>query len=77
MIYILSTYSLKPSNNSMIEAHVVKVVNGILKDEIDKDKIMEKCIQKFKNISKDMANDERWKAACHIVSKKWSVIILL
>ena len=75
MICILSRYSLKPPNNSMIEGYVEKVVNGILKDEIDKDTIMEKFIQKFKNISKDMGNDKRWKAACCIVGgKKWFVL---
>ena len=61
MVCILSRYSLKPPNNPMIEGYVEKVVNGILKDELDKDKIMEKFIQNFKNISKDMS---RWKAAC-------------
>ena len=29
-------------------------------------------MQKFENASKDMDNDERWKPACRIVSKKWS-----
>ena len=27
-------------------------------------------MQKFENVSNDMDNDERWKAACRIVSKK-------
>ena len=48
MICILPRYSLKPPNNSMIEGHVEKLVNRILKDELDKDKIMKKFIQKFK-----------------------------
>ena len=50
--------------------YVEKVVDAILKDEIDKNIIMEKFMQKFENASKDMDNDERWKAACRIVSKK-------
>ena len=61
----------------MIEGYVEKVVNAVLKDEIDKNIIMENFMQKFENASKDMDNDERWKAACRIVSKKWYVIILL
>ena len=66
-INVLPRYSLKPPNN---EHYVEKVVNAILKDEIDKNTIMDKFMQKFENISKDMGNDERWKAACRIVGKK-------
>ena len=69
-LYILSRYSLKPPNNSMIECYIEKIVNALLKDEIDKKEIMEKFILKFENISKDMSNDEKWKAACRIVGKK-------
>ena len=65
---------MKLPNNSKIEGYVEKVVNAILKDEIDKNIIMEKFMQKFENNSKDMDNDERWKAACRI---EWSMIILL
>ena len=54
----------------MIEGYVEKVINAILKDEIDKNIIMEKFMHKFENVSKDMDNDERWKAACRIVGKK-------
>ena len=54
----------------MIECYVEKVVNAILIDEIDKNKIMDKFMLKFENISKDMGNDEKWKAACCIVGKK-------
>ena len=50
----------------MIECYVEKVVNA----EIDKNKIMDKFMLKFENISKDMGNDEKWKAACCIVGKK-------
>ena len=61
---------MKPPTNSMIEGYVEKVINAILKDKIDKNIIMEKFLQKFENVSNDMDNDERWKAACRIVSKK-------
>ena len=33
-------------------------------------KIMDKFMLNFEQISKDMGNDEKWKAACRIVSKK-------
>ena len=69
-LYILSRYSLKPPSNSTIECYIEKIVNALLKDEIDKKEIMEKFILKFENISKDMDNDEKWKAACRIVGKK-------
>ena len=68
---------MKLPTNSMIECYVEKVVNAILKDEIDKNEIMDKFMLKFENVSKDLGNDEKWKAACCIVGKKWSVIILL
>ena len=52
---------MKLPTNSMIECYVEKVVNAILKDEIDKNEIMDKFMLKFENVSKDLGNDENGK----------------
>ena len=61
----------------MIESYIENIVNKLLKDEVDKNEIMDKFMLNFEQISKDMGNDEKWKAACRIVSKNLFVIILL
>ena len=60
----------------MIEGYVERAFNDILKDEIDKEKIMQKFSQRFKIISEDMCTTKRWKAACRIVAKKIVIILL-
>ena len=54
----------------MIEGYVEKVFDEIFKDQIDKDKVITKFLQKFKNRSEDMCTVKQWKAACRIISKK-------
>ena len=53
----------------MIKGYVERAFNEIVKDEIVKEKIMQKFTQKFKNISEDMCTTKRWKTACRIVAK--------
>ena len=54
----------------MIEDYVENVFSEIVKGEVDKEKIAEQLMQKFKKLSMDMCTTERWKAACRIVDKK-------
>ena len=66
----MSRYSLKPPSNIVIEGYVEKAFDEIFKNQIDKEKVIEKFLQKFKNRSEDMCTFKQWKAACHIVAKK-------
>ena len=61
---------MKPPTTLMIESYIENIVNKLLKDEVDKNEIMDKFMLNFEQISKDTGNDEKWKAACRIVSKK-------
>ena len=68
---------MKPPTNSMIECYVEKVVYAILKDEIDKNEIMDKFMLKFENISRTWAVMKNEKLLVVWSAKKWSMIILL
>ena len=67
---VVPRYSLKPPSNSMIESYVEGAFSQLLKDEIDKEKIIKTFLQNFKNLTEDMCSTRRWKAACRIVAKK-------
>ena len=54
----------------MVEEYVEKACDEIFKKQIDKEKVIEKVLQKFKYDSEDTCTVKRWKAACHIVAKK-------
>ena len=53
----------------MIEGYVESIFSKIVKGELDKEKIVEQFLHKFKRLSGDMCKTERWKTACHIVTK--------
>ena len=54
----------------MVEGYVEKVCDKIFKNQIDKEKIIAKYIQKFKSDSEDMCAVKRYKVACRIIAKK-------
>ena len=44
----MSRNSLKPPSNTVIEGYVEKAFDEIFKNQIDKEKVIEKFLQKFK-----------------------------
>ena len=70
LIFVMSRYSLKPPTYLMIESYVEKVFDELFKHQLDKEKVITKFLQIFKNRSKDMCSVTQWKAACRIVAKK-------
>ena len=54
----------------MIDGFVERCFNELLSDESNKEKIIEKFLQKFKNLSDKFIAAKRWNTACRIVAKR-------
>ena len=54
----------------MIDGFVERCFNELLSDESNKEKITEKFLQKFKNLSEEFSAAKRWNTACRIVAKR-------
>ena len=61
---------MKPPSNFIIENYVEKCFNSMYEQEINKENVIEKFLQKFKSGLEDMCTVTIWKKACHVVSKK-------
>ena len=61
---------MKPPSNFIIENYVEKCFNSMYEQEINKETVIEKFLQKFKSGLEDMCTVTIWKKACRIVSKK-------
>ena len=54
----------------MIDSYVEKAFSELLTNAVDKEKIMEKFLDKFRDLSEPMSANKRWRTACRIISKK-------
>ena len=61
---------MKPPTSTMIDSYVEKAFSELLTNAVDKEKIMDKFLDKFKDLSVPMSSNKRWRTACRIISKK-------
>ena len=54
----------------MIDSYVERAFSALLTNAVDKEKIMENFLDKFKDPSEPISANRRWRTACRIISKK-------